>query len=82
MKKFLTTVTLTLLAAPALAAEEGPFFSLHNNEFVVGLGFLCFIGIVIYMGLPKRIGNMLDDRAQMIRNNLDEARLLREQAKA
>lgn len=81
-QKLLTSLALTLLAAPAFAAEEGPFFSLRNSEFVVGIAFLCFIGIVIYTGVPKRIGTMLDDRAQMIKNDLDEARLLREQAKA
>ena len=81
MKKLLTSVTLTLLAAPAFAAEEAPFFSLRNNEFVVGIAFLCFIGIVIYMGVPKKIGSMLDERAQMIKTNLDEARLLRDEAK-
>lgn len=81
MKKLLTSVTLTLIAAPAFAAE-GPFFSLRNSEFVVTLGFIAFIGLLIYMGVPKKVGAMLDDRANGIRNDLDEARLLRDEARA
>ncbi len=82
MHKLMTSVALTLIAAPAFAAEEGPFFSLRNNEFVVGVAFIAFIGLLIYMGVPKKVGGMLDDRATGIKNALDEARLLREEAKA
>lgn len=72
---------LALTATPALAAE-GPFFSLRNSEFVVTLAFIVFVGLVIYFGVPKLLGRMLDDRSTLIRNELDEARLLREEAKA
>ena len=82
MKKLLTSATLTLLAAPAFAAGEGPFFSLRNTEFVVGIGFIVFIGILVYMGVPKRIGGMLDARAETISKELAEAKALREEAKA
>lgn len=82
MKKLLTSAALILIAAPALAAEEGPFFSLRNAEFVVGIAFVVFVGVLIYMGIPKRIGAMLDDRATGIKNELDEARLLRDEARA
>jgi len=82
MYKLMASAALTLIAAPAFAAEEGPFFSLRNAEFVVGIAFIAFIGVLIYMGVPKKVGNMLDDRANAIKNSLDEARLLREEAKA
>lgn len=82
MHKLMTSAALTLIAAPAFAEEEGPFFSLRNNEFVVGVAFIAFIGILIYMGVPKKVGGMLDARANGIKNTLDEARLLREEAKA
>ena len=72
-------VALSLIATPALAAE-GPFFSLRNAEFVVALAFVVFVGLVIYLGVPKLLGRMLDDRATLIRNDLDEARHLREEA--
>lgn len=80
MKKLLTSAALILLAAPAFAAE-GPFFSLRNSEFVVGVAFLLFIGALIYLGVPKRIGGMLDARAETISKELAEAKDLREEAK-
>ena len=66
MLKLMTSVALSLIAVPAFASEEGPFLSLRNNEFVVGVAFIAFIGILIYMGVPKKIGIMLDDRANGI----------------
>lgn len=74
-------LALTLAASPALAAE-GAFFSLRNTNFVTLIAFLVFIGILLWQNVPKMLGRMLDDRAQMIRNELDEARLLREEAQA
>ena len=81
MTKLLTSAALVLLAAPAFAAEEGPFFSLRNNEFVVGIAFILFIGVVVYMGVPKRVAGMLDARADTISKELAEAKELREEAK-
>ena len=75
-------VMLMLAAEPALAAEEGPFFSLHNAEFIVTLAFIVFVGLLIYLKVPGRITRFLDDRALMIRNDLDEARLLKDEARA
>ncbi len=80
MNRLLITV-LALTATPALAAE-GPFFSLRNAEFVVTIAFIVFVGLILYLGVPKILARMLDDRATLIRNELDEARLLREEAMA
>lgn len=80
MKKLLSLSLAGMLpAAPALAAD-GPFFSLHNSEFVVLIAFLIFVGVVIYVGVPKMLGAALDKRAAQIRGELDEARTLREEA--
>ena len=81
MKKFIA-VAAVLSASPAFAASEAAFFSLHNTNFVVLIAFLVFVGILVWKKVPALLGRLLDDRAQMIRNNLDEARLLREEAKA
>ena len=75
-------LVLMMAASPALASEEVPFFSLHNAEFIVTLAFIVFVGLLIYLGVPGRITRLLDDRAQMIRNDLDEARLLKDEARA
>jgi F-type H+-transporting ATPase subunit b len=74
-------VLLTLVASPALAADK-PFFSLYNTDFVVLLGFLTFVGILVYFKVPGKIAGMLDARAVAIKAELDEARALREEAKS
>lgn len=80
MKKLIATAA-ALTATPALAAG-GPFFSLYNTNFVVAIAFLVFIGILLWKKVPALLARLLDDRAQTIRNELDEARLLREEAQA
>jgi F-type H+-transporting ATPase subunit b len=81
MKKILSVATVALSASPALAAG-GPFFSLHNTNFVVLLAFLVFIGIVLWAKAPAKVGALLDARATKIKADLDEARALRDEAKA
>lgn len=73
---------LALAAAPAHAAEGIPFFSLYNTNFVVLLAFLLFIGVLVYLKVPGKLGAMLDARAESIRKELDEARRLRDEAQA
>lgn len=72
---------LTFLATPALAAK-GPFFSLANTDFVVTIGFLIFVGVILYFKVPPMLMGMLDDRAEGIRKDLDEAKALREEAQS
>jgi len=55
---------------------------LHNTEIVVGIGFLIFVGILIYYRVPQLIGQKLDERALRIKAELDEARALRDEAQA
>lgn len=76
---FVLAAALAATAAPALAAT-GPFFSLGNTDFVVLLAFIVFVGILFYFGVPKKVGALLDKRAQQIRSELEEARTLREEA--
>ncbi len=72
---------LIVLATPA-AAATGPFFSLHNTNFVVLLGFLVFLGVLVYFKVPGRLTELLDNRAEGIRKDLAEARALREEAQS
>lgn len=55
---------------------------LHFDDPVtwVALAVLLFIGIVFYLGVPGKLMAALDDRAQKIQDELDEARKLREEA--
>ncbi len=71
-----------LMASPALAAGDKPFFSLKNTDFVVLLGLIVFVGILIYFKVPGLIGGMLDKRAEGIQSELDDARSLRDEAQA
>ncbi len=81
MKRIMTIAAATLMASPALAAT-GPFFSLGNTDFVVTIGFIVFIGVLLYFKVPTMILGMLDKRADGIRSELDEAKALREEAQA
>lgn len=80
MKKLIALFALTA-ASPAFAAG-GPFLSLHNTNFVVLLAFVLFVGILLYAKVPAKIGGLLDARAVQIKAELDEARALRDEAKA
>ena len=70
---------LSVSALPAMAAS-GPFFSLNNTNFVVTIAFVLFVALLVYLKVPGLIGGMLDKRADRIREELDEARALREEA--
>lgn len=73
---------LMLLAANPAFAAGGPFLSLRNTNFVVLLAFLIFIGILLWAKVPAKLGGLLDARANQIKAELDEARALREEARA
>jgi F-type H+-transporting ATPase subunit b len=49
-------------------------------EFWVAVAFVGFAGLLVYYRVPGLVTNALDDRARAIRNELDEARRLREEA--
>lgn len=44
------------------------------------VGLILFLGLLVYLKVPGMITRALDDRADKIRNELDEARRLREEA--
>ena len=49
-------------------------------EFWVAVAFVAFLAILVYYKVPKLLAKALDDRADAIRKELDEARRLREEA--
>jgi F-type H+-transporting ATPase subunit b len=53
---------------------------LYTPEFWVAVSFLLFVGILIKMGVPALVTKALDDRADTVRKELDQARRLREEA--
>ncbi len=81
MKQLLAAPALALAGAPALAASaDYPWVSLRNSDFVVLIAFVLFVGILVYFKVPGMLTGMLDKRADTIRQQLDEARSLREEA--
>ena len=56
--------------------------SFFNPEFWVGVAFLGFVALLIYYKVPGLVAKALDDRAEMVRKDLEEARKLRDEAAA
>ena len=53
---------------------------LAEPETWVAVGFLIFIGVLIYVGVPKMLTDALDARGKRVQAELDEARRLKEEA--
>jgi F-type H+-transporting ATPase subunit b len=51
-----------------------------DAETWVALAFLCFIGLMAYVGVGRIVGKALDDRSAKIKAELDEARKLKDEA--
>jgi F-type H+-transporting ATPase subunit b len=51
-------------------------------EFWVAVAFVAFVLVLLYYRVPRLISKALDERAEAIRKELDEARRLREEAQA
>jgi F-type H+-transporting ATPase subunit b len=57
-------------------------FDPADPVFWVMIAFFAFVALVIYKGVPGMVGKALDTRADAIRNELDEARRLRDEAQS
>jgi F-type H+-transporting ATPase subunit b len=83
MTRFSLFIVAMTTASPVLAAgKDYGLISLRNTDFVVALGFLVFIGILVYFKVPGIVMGLLDKRAESIQSELDEARALREEAQS
>jgi F-type H+-transporting ATPase subunit b len=51
-----------------------------DATFWATIALVIFLAIVVYIGVPGMIGRSLDQRAERIRNDIEEARKLREEA--
>lgn len=63
---------------PAEAAEA--FY--QSPEFWVAIAFVLFVGLLLYVKVPKLIAAALDKRSAAIAAQIEEARRLREEAEA
>ena len=78
-------------AEAAHAAEAGPLpavnllgwnLDMNDPTFWAFIGLLIFVGIIVYMKVPKTITKSLDDRAAKITSELAAAEQLRRDAEA
>ena len=53
-----------------------------ETENWVAVGFLCFLGLLAYLGVHRKVFDSLDARQARIKSELDEAKKLREEAQA
>jgi len=53
-----------------------------ETENWVAIGFLCFFGLLAYLGAHRKLIEAIDRRQARIRSELDHARRLREEAQA
>lgn len=53
-----------------------------NAEGYVAIAFLIFVGLLLYLKVPKMIAGALDSRAVRVRDDLAEAKRLRAEAEA
>ena len=53
---------------------------MYEPEFWVAVSFFIFIGVLVYLGIHKKVASALDARALRISKELEEARRLREEA--
>ncbi len=53
---------------------------IYEPEFWVAISFFLFVGVVLYLGVHKKIASALDARAAAIGKELEEAKRLREEA--
>jgi F-type H+-transporting ATPase subunit b len=54
----------------------------ETDTFWALVGLILFVGVVLYFRVPRLVASSLDKRAATIKNELDEARRLREEAQA
>lgn len=61
---------------------DSHFWNLAEPEFWVGVGLLIFLAILVFAGVPRLVARTLDDRANKVQSELDEAQRLRTEAEA
>jgi len=56
--------------------------AMQETENWVAIGFLCFVGLLIYLGVHRKVTVSLDQRQARIKSELDEAVRLKQEAQA
>lgn len=72
----------TAHAATEAAAEHGGGGMFSDPAFWVAVAFVLFVALILYLKLPGKLASQLDARSERIRNELEEAKRLREEAQS
>ena len=64
--------------AQAVGGRDG---HAQGAEFWVAVAFVLFVGVLVYVGVHKKVIDALDQRSARIKAELDEARRLRDEAR-
>ena len=83
--RFLITILIgifPIFVQPVIAADDVPFLSLDNTNLVVLIAFLAFIAILLYLKVPAKITDLLDNRQQSIKDEIDGATSILEESKS
>lgn len=80
----MTVSSLTVSPAIFLAAsaDKAALPMIQTPEFWLAVALFMFFGLLLYFGVPRLVGKALDERAEGIKKNLDDARKMREEAQA
>jgi F-type H+-transporting ATPase subunit b len=77
----ISITTLVIFGNITAYAADGPLISLNNTDFVVSLAFLAFVLLIVYLKVPSKVLNMLDNRSESIKQEIDSANKILEEAK-
>ena len=77
----LTLLFFSFSFETSYAAGSKKMFSLNNTDFVFFISFLIFVGVLIYFKVPSIIAKFLDKRSDDIKNEIENASEILEEAK-
>ena len=77
----ITLSAFALSYGVSYAAGSKKLISLDNTDFVVLISFLIFLGVLVYFKVPSIVGAFLDKRSNDIRNEIEKAGKILEEAK-
>ncbi len=77
----ITLLAFALSCGVSYAAGSKKIISLENTDFVVLISFLIFLGVLVYFKVPSIVGAFLDKRSDDIKNEIEKASEILEEAK-
>ena len=83
IKNFIPLVLFLYLCVPNsinAASKDVGFFDLNNTNTVVLIAFILFVLLLIYLKVPKIIGEALDSRVDIVNKQIEKAIAVKEES--